>query len=90
MRQTRSGSKILYVPNARIVHYKGVCSRGRPIFVEWHKHRGMIRFYRKFFRHQYPGLFMGLVAMGVWTRFCLTALYYTGVHDRNFIGGARD
>ena len=90
MRLTRAGRKILFVPNARIVHYKGVCSRGRPIFVEWHKHRGMIRFYRKFFRHQYPGLFMGLVAMGVWTRFCVTALYYTGVHVRNFIGGARD
>jgi len=39
------------------------------VFVEWHKHKGMLRFYRKFFRHQYPGVLMGLVVSGVWLRF---------------------
>ncbi|MNR45049.1 hypothetical protein D3C85_1638590 [compost metagenome] len=47
------------------------------MFVEWHKHRGMMRFYRKFFRHQYPGALMWLVTAGVWLRFSLVAVYYT-------------
>jgi nucleoside-diphosphate-sugar epimerase len=33
----------------------------------------MVRFYRKFFRHQYPGFFMWLVIVGVWLRFALVA-----------------
>ena len=71
MRFSRNGWKTLFVPQARIVHYKGTCSRTRPIFVEWHKHRGMVRFYRKFFRDQYPGPMMMLVTMAVWLRFSL-------------------
>jgi len=77
MRFRKNGWKIAFVPDARIVHEHGACSRTRPIFVEWHKHKGMMRFYRKFFRHQYPGLLMGLVALGVWLRFSLVATYYT-------------
>lgn len=73
----RKGWKIMFVPDAKIVHEKGTCSRSRPIFVEWHKHCGMMRFYRKFFRHQYPGILMWLVAIGVWLRFAAVATYYT-------------
>lgn len=69
------GWKIMFVPDARIVHDKGACSRARPIFVEWHKHRGMMRFYRKFFQHQYPGPLMWLVALGIWLRFGLVTTY---------------
>lgn len=68
--------KIKYVPSAKFIHYKGACSNGRPIFVEWHKHKGMLRFYRKFFRHQYPGLLMWLVGVGVWMRFAYMAGYF--------------
>ena len=78
MRFRQKGWKILFVPDARISHALGACSQSRRVFVEWHKHKGMLRFYRKFFRHQYPGVLMGLVAAGVWLRFglavvCLTA-----------------
>lgn len=69
--------KILFVPGALMLHHKGVCSRSRPIFVEWNKHKGMMRFYRKFFRHQYPGAIMWLVVAGVWLRFCLVLSYLT-------------
>ncbi len=69
------GWKIMFVPEARIVHDKGGCSRSRPIFVEWHKHRGMMRFYRKFFQHQYPGPLMWMVALGIWLRFGLVVSY---------------
>jgi GT2 family glycosyltransferase len=77
MRFRCDGWKILFVPSAKITHERGACSRSRPIFVEWHQHKGMMRFYRKFFRHQYPGALMGLVALGVWLRFGLVAAYYT-------------
>jgi len=69
MRARQHGWQILFVPDAPIVHHKGGCSRERPVFVEWHKHKGMVRFYRKHFRHQYPAGLMGLVVAGVWLRF---------------------
>jgi GT2 family glycosyltransferase len=71
------GGKILFVPAARITHALGACSKDRRVFVEWHKHKGMMRFYRKFFGQQYSRLLMGLVATGVWFRFALLATYYT-------------
>ena len=73
MRARAHGWQILFVPDAPIVHYKGCCSRERPIFVEWHKHRGMLRFYRKHFRHQYPPGLMEIVTIGVWLRFAAVA-----------------
>jgi hypothetical protein len=77
LRFRQHGWKIMFVPDAKVVHQKGACSRSRPIFVEWHKHKGMMRFYRKFFRDQYPGVLMWLVAAGVWSRFGAIATYYT-------------
>lgn len=73
-----TGLKIMFVPDARIVHDKGRCSRSRPIFVEWHKHLGMIRFYRKYFRHQYPGVLFCLVCLGVWLQFSCVAMRHAG------------
>jgi GT2 family glycosyltransferase len=73
MRFRQRGWKIVFVPDAPVIHHRGLSSRARPIFVEWHKHKGMMRFYRKFFRHQYPGVLMWLVNIGVWLRFGLVA-----------------
>lgn len=77
MRFRRSEWKIMFVPMARVQHALGACSRTRPLFVEWHKHCGMMRFYRKFFRHQYPGFLMWLVALGVWFRFGVISLRHS-------------
>ncbi len=71
MRFRQAGWDVLYVPSARVSHQFGACSRSRPYFVEWHKHRGMLRFYQKFFRQQYPGVLWGSVVIGVWIRFSL-------------------
>lgn len=76
MRFRQKGWKIFFVPDAKITHIAGSCSKSRPIFVEWHKHKGMLRFYRKFFRHQYPGVLMWLVVLGVGFRFILVAGYH--------------
>jgi len=69
MRFRKRGWRIMFVPHAPVMHHKGVCSRNRTLFVEWHKHKGMMRFYRKHFRHQYPPALMAVVVAGVWTRF---------------------
>ena len=73
MRFRARGWRILFVPAARAVHHRGLCGRTRPLLVEWHKHAGMIRFYSKHFRHQYPAGLMALVTCGVWLRFTVIA-----------------
>ena len=82
MRFRQRGWKIIFVPDAHVVHHKGTCSKTRPIFVEWHKHKGMMRFYGKFFRHQYPGILMWIVAAGIWLRFSAINVYYGVRHIR--------
>ncbi len=89
MRFRQKGWKILFVPTAPINHALGVCSKSRPVFVEWHKHKGMMHFYRKFFQHQYPGVLMGLVAVGVWLRFGAAAAYHTAKRAGRALGFGR-
>ncbi len=72
MRFHLGGWSVLFVPEARVTHVKGACGGGR-LFVEWHKHKGMARFYRKFYRDRYPAALWWLVAAGVWLRFGLLA-----------------
>lgn len=89
MRFRQKGWKIMFVPDAKVVHYKGTCSKSRPIFVEWHKHKGMVRFYRKFFRQRYPSVLMWLVFVGVWVRFSVLATYYAARHLGRRLGIGR-
>jgi GT2 family glycosyltransferase len=77
MRFWEKNWKILFVPDAQIIHDQGTCSRSRPIFVEWHKHQGMMRFYHKFFRQRYSRPLMWLITFGVWLRFSLLVVYYS-------------
>ena len=77
MRFRQKGWKILFVPHVEVIHAKGACSHARPVRVEWYKHKGMVRFYRKFFRHQYPLPLMLLVALAVWGRFLVLSLLLT-------------
>lgn len=74
MRFRQKGWKVMFAPAARMTHIHGASSKDRKLFVEWHKHKGMLRFYRKFFRHQYPGVLMWLVTFGVWLRLSLSAV----------------
>lgn len=80
MRFQQKGWKIVFVPDAPVIHHKGTCSRSRPFFVAWHKHKGMLRFYRKFFHHKYPGIFSVAIICGVWLRLGLTILFYSTRH----------
>jgi GT2 family glycosyltransferase len=69
MRAWRGGWKILFVPDAKVIHHKGVSSRSRPLAVEYHKHNGMVRFYHKLLGQSRPRWFLALVEAGIWTRF---------------------
>lgn len=74
MRFRANAWEILFVPDVDVVHLKGGCSTRHPLRVLWHKHRGMVRFYRKFFRHQYPRVLMWSVATAVWARFSVLTI----------------
>jgi GT2 family glycosyltransferase len=74
MRIRAAGMRIIFNPHAAVTHVKGGCSRDRQLFVEWHKHKGMLRFYRKHFRHRYPTALMAVVRCGVWARFAAVSM----------------
>lgn len=73
MRFRQHGWRVVFDPVAKAVHQKGHCSRTQPVFVEWHKHKGMLRFYRKFFRDRYPVVVTWAVAGGIWLHFGLVS-----------------
>lgn len=73
LRFIRAGWDILFVPTAPAIHLQGVCSSSRPLFVEWHKHKGMTRFYLKFFRRNYAPPVLWLVIFAIWMRFIFIA-----------------
>ncbi|WP_338034896.1 glycosyltransferase family 2 protein [Lamprobacter modestohalophilus] len=76
VRFRQHGWAIYFIPDTYAIHHKGVCSAGRPMRVEWHKHRGMIRFFRKFQSQGHSVFFNGLVESGIWLH-CLLAITRT-------------
>lgn len=47
-RAREAGLSVLVANEVPVAHAKGGSSARRPLFVRWHKHRGMWRYYRKF------------------------------------------
>ncbi|MFY0185446.1 glycosyltransferase family 2 protein [Stenotrophomonas sp. PUT21] len=47
-RAREAGAVIAIANDLQVTHVRGVSSRSRPFFVEWHKHRGLWRYFRKF------------------------------------------
>ena len=43
-----SGAEVAIANGLCVRHVRGVSSRSRPVFVEFHKHRGLWRYFRKF------------------------------------------
>lgn len=77
MRFRQKGWQIFFVPDVQVLHHKGVCSQARPLFVAWHKHKGMLRFYQKFFRNRYPPILLWLVYASVWLRLGTVVIFYS-------------
>ena len=76
VRFRQAGWTIYLVPDAEAIHHKGACSGRRPIAVEWHKHRGMMRFFRKFQLRQHFLPFSLLVLIGIWVHFAAFSFAY--------------
>ena len=47
-RAREAGAVVAIANNLQVTHVRGVSSRSRPFFVEWHKHRGLWRYFQKF------------------------------------------
>lgn len=47
-RARQAGALVAVANDIRVLHIRGVSSRSRPVFVEWHKHRGLWRYFRTF------------------------------------------
>ena len=74
-RRARDAGAFVAVANdVRVVHVRGVSSRSRPLFVEWHKHRGLWRYYRKFDAPRDGAPTRAAVFAMVWGRFPFAVL----------------
>lgn len=69
-----AGYTILWVPFAKVVHYQGSCSRSQPVRIEWYKHKGFWRFYRKFQAQDHTVLMHVTLFVGIWLHFCYKAV----------------
>ncbi|MGV8942471.1 glycosyltransferase [Thermomonas sp.] len=68
------GARVLVANDVRVVHVRGVSSRSRPLFVEWHKHRGLWRYFSKFEAPRRSALVRAGVFTMIWARFPFAAL----------------
>lgn len=72
-RRTRDLGREVAIDHDLIVeHRQGSSSHHRPVFVAWHKHRGMARYFHKFDPAARNPLLRALVGIGVWTHFAAT------------------
>ena len=74
LRTRLAGWDILFVPNVEIVHFKGRSSNQRPVFVEWHKHVGLFRFFRKYYYQSSLALTHWALAIAVGAHFLFRLL----------------
>ncbi len=68
------GARVIVANDVSVVHVRGVSSRSRPVFVEWHKHRGLWRYFSKFEAPRRSGLVRSGVFAVIWVRFPFAAL----------------
>ncbi|MGH8040139.1 MAG: glycosyltransferase family 2 protein [Stenotrophomonas sp.] len=65
-RAREAGAVVAIANDLQVVHVRGVSSRSRPFFVEWHKHRGLWRYFRKFEARQRNVLVQAAVWGAIW------------------------
>jgi GT2 family glycosyltransferase len=73
-RAREAGAWVAVANDVRVVHIRGVSGRRRPLFVEWHKHRGLARYFRKFEAPRRHPLLRVCVHAMIWARFPFAAL----------------
>ncbi len=72
-RVREAGATVACVNDVRVVHVRGVSSRARPLFVEWHKHRGLWRYFQTFEAPHRGAFLRGCVFAMIWARFPFAA-----------------
>ena len=77
-RARAEGATVACANDVRVVHVRGVSSRSRPLFVEWHKHRGFWRYFSKFEAAQRGPLVRMAVFAMIWGRFPLAVARAAG------------
>lgn len=74
-RRVRDAGGEVAVANAiSVLHVRGVSSRSRPLFVEWHKHRGLWRYFRRFEAARHGTALQLAVFGAIWLRFPVAAV----------------
>ena len=73
-RAEQAGAAIAVANRVRVVHVRGVSSRARPWFVEWHKHRGLWRYFSRFEAPERSALMRAGVLVAIWARFPFAVL----------------
>lgn len=73
MQVLNAGYTSVFVPDALAIHEKGHSSSHHPVWVSWHLHRGMLLYYKKFFRQKYTSIMWTAVVTSVYLRFVVHA-----------------
>lgn len=86
-RARECGALVACANDVRVVHVRGVSSRSRPLFVEWHKHRGFWRYFRKFEAPRRALPTRAAVFAMIWGRFPFAALQAAMRAQRGMLSG---
>ena len=68
-----AGATVAVANDVAVLHARGVSSRSRPLFVEWHKHRGLWRYFRKFEAPRRGAATRAVVFAAIWAHFLVAA-----------------
>ena len=66
-----AGLRVVLAGEVRVLHQQGSSSHHRPLFVDWHKHRGMWRWFRQHDPAARNPLLRPLVWCGLWLHFAM-------------------
>jgi GT2 family glycosyltransferase len=73
-RVREAGYEVVVANDLRVTHVRGVSSQRRPAWVEWNKHRGLWRYFRKFEAAETPAWMVPGLWLAVWGHFAVAAL----------------
>ncbi|KAF1686582.1 glycosyl transferase [Pseudoxanthomonas broegbernensis] len=68
-RVRQAGAAVAAANDVPVLHLRGVSSRSRPLFVEWHKHRGLWRYFGKFEAARRGPATRAAVFAAIWAHF---------------------
>lgn len=72
-RVREAGYEVVVANDLRVTHVRGVSSQRRPAWVEWNKHRGLWRYFRKFEAADTPAWMVPGLWLALWAHFAVAA-----------------